>query len=175
MTADSSTPDETASHNHWLAVNPAYRTYLRIRFSLLHAQILVVIVALALLRLEGVPTGLIKFLGGFCLISFAWCNLVLVPRKFARLQYCVRPLDVNLQSGYLFWKAVSVSINRVQHIEVTQGPIQRWLGIAELSVYTAGTTGSDLKIPGLAAAEANNIKSKLLNLINSEEQDDDAE
>ena len=69
----------------------------------------------------------------------------------------------------MFWKLVSVSFNRIQHLEVRQGPIERAYGLATLAIYTAGTFSSDLQIPGLTLAKAQQLKTQLLNNINMED------
>lgn len=175
MNSAPETQPEATAEDRWLAVDPAYLPYVRISFLIGHIFPLIAGVALIIFDLEEVLTRLAMAGSAVASLSLLWCIVFLAPRRYLRMRYCLRELDVNLQSGYLFWKSVSVSINRVQHIEVNQGPIQRKLGIAVLSVYTAGTMGSDMKIPGLAVAEANAVKSRLLNAINAEESEDDAE
>lgn len=175
MTTETESNSTSTQNDAWLAVDPAYLPYLRIKLSIANVFPLIACVAAAVVSKNDVFTYLATFGIVATVMSLLWCNLQLAPRRYKRLQYCLRELDINLQSGYLFWKSVSVSINRVQHVEVDQGPIQRKLGIAVLSVYTAGSTGSDMKIPGLLIEDANAIKSRLLNAINNEEPEDDAE
>jgi membrane protein YdbS with pleckstrin-like domain len=167
-------PSVTAD-DPWLAVDSAYLKYMRISYLIAHGMLLIFALFWIFINPDEIVTRIAAAVAAITVLSFVWCSLFLAPRRFIRIRYCMRELDVNYQSGYLFWKSVSVSINRVQHIEVNQGPIQRRLGIAVLSIYTAGTMGSDMKIPGLAVEDANTIKSRLLNAINSEEPEDDAE
>ena len=54
-------------------------------------------------------------------------------------------------------KLTTVAYNRIQHIEVSSGLIERKLDLATLSIYTAGDSGSDLVIRGLNNVEANRI------------------
>jgi len=51
-----------------------------------------------------------------------------------------------------------VPFKRIQHSEVTQGPVDRFFNLAKLRVFTAGGSGSDLTIPGLKLEEANKLK-----------------
>jgi membrane protein YdbS with pleckstrin-like domain len=83
----------------------------------------------------------------------------------------LREQDINLQKGFMFWKMVSVANNRIQHLEVRQGPVERHYGLASLIIYTAGTMGSDLRIPDLTLAQAQQLKAQLLNSINTEALD----
>lgn len=42
-----------------------------------------------------------------------------------------------------------VPFSRVQHIDVDQGPIERFYGIATLTLHTAGTHNASVYLPGL--------------------------
>jgi len=42
-----------------------------------------------------------------------------------------------------------VPFSRVQHIDVNQGPIERFYGIATLTLHTAGTHNASVNLPGL--------------------------
>ncbi|MGD2215314.1 MAG: PH domain-containing protein [Gemmatimonadales bacterium] len=60
---------------------------------------------------------------------------------------------------------------RIQHVDTRSSPLQRWLGLNSLVIYTAGTRGADVEIPGLAADEAERMREELARL---EELDDRA-
>ena len=70
----------------------------------------------------------------------------------------LREFDIAYRSG-LFWrKTVIVAFNRVQHVEVSSGPLQRKFGLATVKLFTAGGSGVDLKIDGLEAGRAEEIR-----------------
>jgi uncharacterized protein len=50
---------------------------------------------------------------------------------------------------------------RVQHVDTSAGPIERKLGLANLKVHTA-SAATDAVLPGLAAAEADAIRRRML-------------
>ncbi len=56
---------------------------------------------------------------------------------------------------------------RIQHVDTRHGPIDRWLGLASLVVFTAGTRGAILAIPALEAAEAEDLRDRLAALSGS--------
>lgn len=154
----------------WVPVDRAYLTSLRIGLSISHG--LGITVAVLFIWLLPSPAHFAPALMAavlFC--SFLWLCFVWAPRSTKRMRYLLREQDINLQRGFLFWKMVSVSSNRIQHLEVRQGPVERRFGLSTLVIYTAGTHGSDLKIPGLTLAKAQQLKSQLLNNINAEEAD----
>jgi len=50
---------------------------------------------------------------------------------------------------------------RVQHIDTNRGPLERFLGLASLRVYTAGSQGADMRIPGLSRERAEEMQEDL--------------
>ena len=82
----------------------------------------------------------------------------LVIRKSQVKGVALREHDIAYRSG-LFWrKAVIVAFNRVQHVEVSSGPLQRKFGLASVKLFTAGGSSVDLRIDGLTAERAENIR-----------------
>jgi membrane protein YdbS with pleckstrin-like domain len=155
----------------WLPMDPAYLKATRIKVSIIHAIGVVLVVPFAWF-LPAPVSYICLALIALLLCSFLWLFFVWGPKTCARTRYLVRAQDVSLQKGFMFWKLVSVSFNRIQHLEVSQGPIERAYGIATLVIFTAGTLGSDLQIPGLTLAAAQQLKAQLLDNINAEEVDE---
>ena len=61
---------------------------------------------------------------------------------------------------------------RVQHIDTQRTFFYRILGLSKVVVYTAGSKGADVTIPGLARDDASGIQEKLRDLaIESDERD----
>jgi membrane protein YdbS with pleckstrin-like domain len=97
---------------------------------------------------------LVLVIGG----SLTWLALKRVEVK----GYALREHDIAYRSG-LFWrKVVVLPFNRVQHVEVASGPLQRRFGLATLKFYTAGGSSVDLKIEGLLAPDAEKLRAHIL-------------
>ena len=64
--------------------------------------------------------------------------------------------------GVVWQVSRSIPRVRVQHVDVRSGPIDRALGLVEVSLHVAGSAGSVLTIPGLAPAEAETLREALL-------------
>lgn len=63
----------------------------------------------------------------------------------------------------VFWRtAVNVPRSRVQHTDVSQGPLERRYGLGTLVVYTAGTDYARVSLPGLAHDTALQIRDQLI-------------
>jgi uncharacterized protein len=94
------------------------------------------------------------------------------PRLVSRLRYGLREEDIHLEKGLLIWRQTSVSLKRIQHLQVTQGPLERQWQLAKLHLYTAGTQGANVVIPGLPRDEAEHLKAVLMAQINAEPAQD---
>lgn len=77
-------------------------------------------------------------------------------------RYRVDAAGIEIWSGVVWRQAVAVPRSRVQHIDVSQGPIERSHGLATLSVYTAGTEYSRVQLPGLDHSVALAVRDALL-------------
>ncbi len=91
--------------------------------------------------------------------------LLLIPFRIKQLRVkalALREHDIAYRSG-LFWrKTIMLAFNRVQHVEVSTGPLQRKFGLASLKFFTAGGTSVDLKIDGLMRERAEQIREFIL-------------
>jgi membrane protein YdbS with pleckstrin-like domain len=54
-----------------------------------------------------------------------------------------------------------VPLDHVQHIDVSQGPLERSLGICSLVLHTAGTLHSQIVIPGLTRDSAERMRDEI--------------
>lgn len=86
----------------------------------------------------------------------AWAAAMLAWPAWAvaRRGYVVRDKDILYKSG-VFWQSVkAVPFNRVQHAVTGSTPLDRRFRLANLTVFTAGGSGGDLRINGLEAETA---------------------
>jgi membrane protein YdbS with pleckstrin-like domain len=101
----------------------------------------------------------------------AWVaiNLVaiwLTPRwptwDYERSWYILSLRGIEIQRGIIWRSVTNVPRSRVQHTDVTQGPIERRYGIARLKIHTAGTENATVELGGLAHETALRIRDSLL-------------
>lgn len=90
-------------------------------------------------------------------IGIVW-PVIAVPRR----GYALRRHDMVYRHGVFWRKVTAVPFNRLQHVEVNNGPIDRWFGIGTLKLYTAGGSGGDLTIEGLPIETAESLREHLL-------------
>ncbi len=97
--------------------------------------------------------GLLTFWMFWFLVS-----LFLVKKGYDIRGYVLREHDIIHRKGVLVKSLTTVPFNRVQHCEISQGPIQRLFNLHTLEIFTAGGGKSDLSIPGLEGETAQQIK-----------------
>jgi hypothetical protein len=80
----------------------------------------------------------------------------------ARFRCRLLPDGLMVLRGVWWHSETFVPRARVQHTDVTQGPIARRFGLATLKVYTAGTHVGEISVEGLARADAITLRDELL-------------
>ena len=86
----------------------------------------------------------------------------LVVNQVAVKGYALRDHDIAYRHGLVFRKTILLPFNRVQHIELSSGPLQRRFGLASLKFFTAGGASVDLKMEGLAVDDAGSLREYIL-------------
>lgn len=87
--------------------------------------------------------------------------LVSPPARYRCWSFAVRDADVVIRRGVL-WRVTSiVPHSRIQHVDTTNGPLERKLGLSSVVLFTAGTVGASITIPGLPATEAAELRDRL--------------
>ncbi|MDH3734846.1 MAG: PH domain-containing protein [Gemmatimonadota bacterium] len=76
--------------------------------------------------------------------------------------YTVGPASIEIRKGVVWRRVVSIPRSRVQHTDVTQGPLERRFELGTLVIYTAGTEHSKIDLPGLPHVTASRIRDHLL-------------
>ena len=79
--------------------------------------------------------------------------------------FAFRTHDVIFQSGVIATNTIVIPYNRVQHVALHEGFVSRFFGLAKVEIFTAGGSASDISIPGIALAQAEDIKQLLMGKI----------
>jgi membrane protein YdbS with pleckstrin-like domain len=92
----------------------------------------------------------------------AWHTWRWPPIAYRHTAYRVDDLGIEIHRG-VYWRVViNVPRSRVQHIDVSQGPIERRFGLGTLVIYTAGTDHAKVELEGLEHGRALAIRQHLL-------------
>lgn len=105
-----------------------------------------------------IPLGVVTGIVGVLALA---ATVVVPPLRYRAWGFALRETDVYLQRGVLFRTTSIVPHARIQHVDTQHGPIDRWLGLASVVVFTAGHRGAILTIPALDADEAEEIRDRL--------------
>lgn len=105
----------------------------------------------------GLSGLLVPFLGFIAWFSFSW-----PPRQFARTRWRVDDEGMEIERGVVWRSTISVPRARIQHTDVSQGPLQRHFGLAKLVIHTAGTHDSQIELSGLSREMAFEVRNELL-------------
>ncbi len=137
-------------------VEPSYRSALRARAAcfwvpLFLVALVVNMTVLADTRFAGALPAAIGLIG--------LSGIVVAPdRIYRRLGYAIDERLLRTVRGWLFHIDTVVPFVRVQHIDVTRGPVDKMFGTATLVVHTAGTHNSIVTLPGLSPERAAEIR-----------------
>ncbi len=139
------------------ALDPRQKTVLRIRAMLVGLGPLAMLsfADFILNRELGFPFGWGVGLG---LIGYVFAVLGLPGRRYRRWGYRTEARAIRIASGLLIRRETVVPYVRVQHIDVSRGPIERAFGVATLTLHTAGSYNSTVDLPGLAIDDANRMR-----------------
>jgi membrane protein YdbS with pleckstrin-like domain len=127
---------------------------------------LATLVAVALLSLAPGLPWLVRILlfPGWAVVSaaIAWLFYAWPAVHFRHVSYLVSDDGIEIRTG-VWWRGVlSVPRSRVQHIDVSQGPLERAYGLGRLVLYTAGTNHSRVALAGLEYRIALELRNHLM-------------
>lgn len=91
---------------------------------------------------------------------------------YRRWRYEVRADALYLDRGVVTRVKTVVPHVRIQHVDVSRGPLERALGLSSVVVYTAGSRGADVTVPGLPPGRADDLQSRLKGLAIAAEGED---
>jgi uncharacterized protein len=99
---------------------------------------------------------LLKYYGIVALFTGPFAPITFLPLffKYETLKYKFDDSGVTMSWGILFRRETYLTYQRIQDIHLTRNIIQRWMGLATVSIQTAsGSAGAEMTIEGLLEAE----------------------
>ena len=82
--------------------------------------------------------------------------------RYKRRRYRLNEIGLRIRRGLIWQTEISVPYSRIQHTDVSRGPIERWFGLSTLIVHTAGTENASISLDGLPSPRAYRIRDLLL-------------
>lgn len=83
------------------------------------------------------------------------------PTVYRHRSYRITDHGLQIRKGVWWRTVIDVPRSRVQHTDVTQGPLARRYGLGKLVVHTAGTMSATVELEGLAHETALALRDRL--------------
>jgi membrane protein YdbS with pleckstrin-like domain len=107
----------------------------------------------------------VKLMAALLLWGFVFISLlsaVILPEwRYRFTRWRLGPEGLEIRRGRWFRSEIALARSRVQHSDVSQGPIERSFGVATLTVYTAGTEHAAIALAGLSPETARALRAQL--------------
>ncbi|MPY23071.1 PH domain-containing protein [Shewanella sp. YLB-07] len=78
------------------------------------------------------------------------------------IAFAVCDHELLMQKGIIWFKRISLPYTRLQHISLSQGPLERKLGLHTLKCFSAGSGSAEIELPGLESRTAEKLRQHLL-------------
>ena len=105
------------------------------------------------------PTLVPAVTGVLTVLGLVWVHL-----RYRVWSFRVREDALYLERGVVTNVKTVAPHVRIQHVDTSRGPLERALGLSTLVVYTAGSRGADVSIPGLTTEEATDLQQRVKEL-----------
>lgn len=106
----------------------------------------------------------LSFYGLMMALSFWYWKL-----WYRKYRYALETVGLSIKKGVLWQQHAMIPRNRVQHIDITTGPIERRFDLSKLVVHTAGTSNASVTLPGLLHDDAVALRQELINTNHNED------
>lgn len=108
------------------------------------------------LRLPGYWGWMVGFAVAGGVLGTVWGH-----RRYLHTRWRLDPDGFSLRKGRLWQSEIRVPINRVQHLDVRRGPLERHYRLATLVIHTAGSRDSAVNVGGLSDDDAERLRDRL--------------
>lgn len=101
-------------------------------------------------------------------ISYLVFALIIIFSSIASVKkrgFAIREKDILYKRGLISTTTTMIPFNRVQHVAMHEGFFSRIFQLAQIQIYTAGGSSSDIKISGIEKDKAKDIKELLMQKI----------
>jgi membrane protein YdbS with pleckstrin-like domain len=96
------------------------------------------------------------------IVAGAWLTWAWPPLCFRYLRFGVDETGIAIESGVIWRSRIALPRVRIQHTDVSQGPLERRYGVGTLKLYTAGSRHTKIELPGLKHDDAIALRDALL-------------
>jgi membrane protein YdbS with pleckstrin-like domain len=105
-----------------------------------------------------IPFGIIS---GAALVIALFIIIRIPLARYNARGYQISPDRLRVVRGIMWRSDTIVPFGRIQHIDVDQGPIERALDIATMTLHTAGSHNASVSLPGLGHELATQMREEI--------------
>lgn len=124
--------------------------------------LLIAVVVLLVLHIDTVWIGIagaaaLLFISGLIWLAVRWPVI-----RYEHTSYRISDDGIEIKRGVIWQSVINVPRTRIQHTDVSQGPLERSHGLGTLVMHTGGTSNAEVSLGGLDYARALRIRDHLL-------------
>jgi len=153
-------PVEVAAPGRLKPLDPCQKAVFRIR-SILAGLVALIILSVGASILESETGFPALWIIGAGITLYVLTVLFLPERRYRRWGYRQEGRGIRIASGLIVRRETVVPYDRVQHIDISRGPIERFFSVATLTLHTAGSYNSTVDLPGLAHEDAERMRDEI--------------
>ncbi|MBQ4889838.1 PH domain-containing protein [Shewanella sp. MMG014] len=140
----------------------------------LQISIIVLIILTAIMVLMNIQhtqplTDILIAITAITSIGTLWISLKYQAAK--KVYYGVLKHELVMRKGLWWVKTTTLPFSRLQHVSLSQNPIQRQFNLATLKCFSAGSGAAEINLPGLKFETAEHLRQHLLHRATSHQQD----
>jgi len=100
------------------------------------------------------------------ILTYLWSKLA-----YRLYHYELTNEGINKEQGVIWKKYVTIPYNRIQNVDIHRGILDRFLGLSDMRIQTAGSSAfgsygqglySEGRLPGLSAQDAEQLRDELI-------------
>ncbi|MCX7746127.1 MAG: PH domain-containing protein [Clostridia bacterium] len=96
------------------------------------------------------------------LILSIYITLIHPFLEYIQWSYKITESKIDYTHGIYFRKRTIIPVSRIQHLDIKQGPLQKYFGLSNIAIYTAGQSH---EIPALLSSKAQKMVESINDLI----------
>lgn len=107
--------------------------------------------------------GMLAGAGLLFILFLLWISFVWPVWEHEKTSWRLGDNGLEIHRGVYWQHRISIPVARVQHADVTQGPLQRRYELGKLTIHTAGTQNASVELEGISHATAIALRDQIVN------------
>ena len=108
---------------------------------------------------------LLMVLGWFALVAGLFASAHYWPVvSFRHIRWRLTSVGLQIHRGVYWRHRIAIPTARVQHVDISQGPVQRLFELGTVTIHTAGTHNASIELDGLRHTDAVELRDHLIEL-----------